>query len=89
MVPIELLLLLLDSAFFDLILAELFEVIGESALLPEEDGPLGGIELVPGDGVAIIGRKLMVEIVVTLPGSDQSSEYVISWGISIVERLIS
>ena len=88
-VPIEVLLLLLKFADFDLILAELFEVIGESYLLPEPDGPLGRIELIPGDGVAIVRGKLVVEIMVTLTSGDKSSEYVISRRVSIVKCLIS
>src|SRR5690606_41040330 len=38
------------------------------------DQPLGGIELPPAHAVAIVGLKLVVEVVVTLaPGQDRKS----------------
>ena len=37
------LLLLLKTAFLNLILTELLEVVGETKLFPDPDNPLGGI----------------------------------------------
>jgi len=51
---VELLLELLEAALFDLILFELLQVIGESELLPDPDGPFCGIVLMPFDSIAIV-----------------------------------
>lgn len=51
---VDLLLQLLDTALFDLVGAELLEVVGEAELLPDPDGPFGGVVLVPFDGVAVV-----------------------------------
>ena len=63
---IELLLLLLDTTFFDLVGTELLQVIGKTELLPNPDRPLGGVVLPPIQGVAVVGWEFMVEIVVAL-----------------------
>ena len=63
---VELLLQLLDTALLDLVLAELLQVVGKAELLPDPDGPLRGVILVPLDGVSVVRRKLVVEVVVAL-----------------------
>ena len=63
---VELLLQLLEAPLLNLVLLELLEIKGETELLPDPDRPLGGIILMPFDGVAVIRGKLMVEVVVTL-----------------------
>lgn len=86
---VELLLLLLETALFDLVGAELLQVVGEAKLLPGPDGPLGRVVLPPLDGVAVVGWELVVEVVVALTHGDESSEHVVTRGIAVVERLIA
>jgi hypothetical protein len=86
---VELLLKLLDTAFFDLVGAELLQVIGESKLLTGPDGPLGGVVLVPFDGVAVVGGELVVEVVVTFAESDQSGDDVVTGRVAVIKWLIT
>lgn len=51
---VELLLELLETALLDLILLELLQVVCESELLPDPDRPLGGIILMPLNGVSVV-----------------------------------
>jgi hypothetical protein len=69
---VDLLLELLDTTLLDFVGAELLEVGGETKLAPEPDGPLGGVVLVPLDGVAVVGGELVVEVVVALTESNKS-----------------
>ena len=86
---VELLLELLDTALLDLVLSELLEVIGHGELLPDPDGPLGGVILVPLDGVSVIGGELVVEVVVSLTEGNESGDDVITGRVSVVEGLVS
>ena len=86
---IEPLLLLLEAALVDLVLTELFEIVGQAQLLPQPDGPLGGIELMPGDPVPVVRGELVVEVVVPFAQRDESRERVIPGGVAVVERLVS
>ena len=86
---IEFLLELLDAAFFDLVLFELLQVISETELFPDPDGPLGGIVLVPFDSVAVVGRELMVEVVIAFSQGHQSRDDVVAGGVSVVEGLVA
>jgi len=86
---VELLLELLNTALLDLVGAELLEIVGEAESLPGPDVPLGGVVLVPFDGVAVVGRKLVVKVVITLAESDKSSDDVIARRVTIVERLVT
>lgn len=86
---IELLLQLLDATFFDLILAELFEIVGETELLPDPDGPFCWIVLPPFDRVAVVGWKLVVEVMVSLAEGYEGGYDVVSWGIAIIEGLFA
>ncbi len=51
---VKLLLELLETAFLNLILLELLEVICEAKLLPDPDGPLSGVILMPLNSIAVI-----------------------------------
>jgi hypothetical protein len=86
---VELLLQLLQAALLDLVLLELLEVVGEAELLPGPDHPLGGVVLVPLDGVAVVGGELVVEVVVALSEGDQCSDNVIARGVAVVEGLVA
>jgi hypothetical protein len=86
---VDLLLELLDTSLLDLIGSELLEVGGEAELAPQPDGPLGGVVLVPFDSVAVVGGKLVVEVVVTLTESDKSGDDVITGRVAVVEGLVT
>lgn len=86
---VELLLELLNTALFDLVGTELLEIVGETELLPCPDVPLGRVVLVPFDGVAVVGRKLVVEVVVALAESDKSSDDVVARRVAVVEWLVT
>lgn len=75
---VEFLLLLLEPTFVNLVLLELLQVVGETELLPNPDGPLGGIVLMPFDGVAVIRGEFVMEVVVSLAESDKSSDDMVS-----------
>jgi hypothetical protein len=86
---VKLLLLLLETALLNLVRAELLEVVGETHLLPCPDRPLGGVILVPLDGVAVVGGELVVEVVVALTKSDESSDDVVARAVAVIEWLVT
>jgi len=86
---VDLLLQLLDTALLDLVGAELLQVGGKAKLGPHPDGPLGRVILVPLNSVAVVGRKLVVEVVVTLAKSHESSDHVITGRVAVVEGLVA
>lgn len=86
---VELLLELLNTALFDFVGAELLEVGGEAELAPEPDAPLGGVVLVPLDGVAVVRGEFVVEVVVALAESDKRSDDVVPGAVAVVEGLVT
>lgn len=86
---VELLLELLDAALFNLVGAELLEVVGETEELPQADGPLGGVVLPPLNGVAVVGRELVVEVVVALAESNKSGDDVVTGRVAVVKGLVA
>ena len=86
---VEFLLLLLHATLLDLVGLELLKVVGEADLLAEPDGPLGGVILVPLDGVAVVGRKLVMEVVVAFAESDEGSDDVVAGAVAVVEGLVA
>lgn len=86
---VDLLLQLLDTSLFDLVGAELFQVVCQTELLPSPDHPFGWVILMPFDRVTIIGGELVVEVVVTFTHRDQSSEDVVTRRVAVIEGLIS
>ena len=88
-VLVELLLHLLEAALLDLIGTELLEVIGEAELLANPDEPLGRVVLVPLDGVTVVGRELVVEVVIALAESDECRDHVVAGAVAVIEWLIA
>ena len=86
---VEFLLELLHAALFDFVLLELLEVVGEAELLPDPDGPLGGIVLVPFDGVAVVGGEFVVEVVVAFAEGDERGDDVVTGGVAVVKGLVA
>lgn len=86
---IKLLLLLLQPALVDLVLAESFEVGSKAELFPSPDAPLSRIVLIPNDGVSVIGWELVVEIVVSFAKGDESGNDVVSGAVAVVEGLFA
>ena len=86
---VEFLLELLDAALFDFVLLELLEVVGEAELLPDPDGPLGRVVLVPFDGVAVVGGELVVEVVVAFAEGDERGDDVVAGRVAVVEGLVA
>ena len=86
---VEFFLLLLYSAFLDFVLLELFKVEGEAHLLPAPDAPFGWVILVPFNGIAIVGREFMVEVMVAFAKGDKSSDNMVTRAVTIVERLVT
>lgn len=86
---VKLLLLLLQPALVDLVLAEGLEVGGEAELLPGPDAPLSRIVLVPNDGVAVVGREFVVEVVISFAERDEGSDDVVTRAITVVKRLFA
>lgn len=86
---VELLLELLEAALLDLVLLELLEVVGEAELLAGPDDPLGGVVLVPLDGVAVVRGELVVEVVVALTEGDEGSEDVVAGRVAVIEGLVA
>ena len=86
---VKLLLELLDAALLDLVGAELLQVVGETELAPDPDAPLSGVILMPLDSIAVVGWEFVVEVVVSLAESDQSSHDVIPGAIAVIEGLLT
>ena len=58
----------------------------ESQLLADPNEPLGRVVLVPSDGISVVHRKLMVEIMIAFTKSYQRSSKMISWCMLVIER---
>lgn len=86
---VELLLQLLDSSLLDLVLSELLQIIGEPDLLPQPDHPLGGVVLVPFDGIAVVRGEFVVEVVVALAERHERCDPVVARGVAVVEGLVA
>lgn len=86
---VNLLLELLDAALFNLVGAELLEVVGEANPAPGDNGPLGRVVLVPVDGVAEVRGELVVEVVVSLTEGDESSDEVVAGRVAVIEGLVT
>lgn len=86
---VDLLLELLDTALLDFVGTELLQVGGKAKLGPQPDRPLGGIILVPLDGIPVVGRELVVKVVVALTEGDESGDDMITRRVAVIERLIT
>ena len=86
---VKLLLELLETALLNLILLELLEIVGETELLPEPDGPFRRVILMPFDGITVVGREFVVEVVITLSKRNESSNDVVTRRVAVIEGLIT
>ena len=73
----------------DSVLGELLQVVGQAEQGGHVDDYLSRVVLVPFDGVTVVSWELVVEVVVTFTEGDQSGDPVVSWGSSVVERLVT
>lgn len=78
-----------ERALLDLVLGERLEVRGQAQPLGQLDEPLGGVVLVPLDGVPVVGRELVVEVVVPLAHGDEGREEVVAGRVLVVERSLT
>lgn len=86
---VKLLLLLLEPALVDLVLAESLEVGSKAELLPGPDAPLGRVVLVPDDGVTVVGGEFVMEVVVSFAERDESRNDVVTGTVAVIERLLA
>ena len=80
---------MLYSALLNLILLELLKIEGETKLLPQPDGPFGGVILPELDGVAIIAGEFVMEIVITFSEGDESRKDVVTRRVAVVKWLVA
>ncbi|KAI3484012.1 hypothetical protein L1887_53026 [Cichorium endivia] len=66
------------TTLLDLVVGEGLEVRGETELAHGANEPLGGVELVPLNSVAVVHGELVVEVVVALADGDESGEEVVA-----------
>ena len=74
-----------ELTFLDFVLREDLEVRSKADELHGCDEPLGGIILIPFDGIAIIHWELVMEVMVTLSEGDKRGENVIARSMLVVE----
>lgn len=86
---VKLLLLLLQTALVDFVLAESLEIRGETKLLPGPNAPLGGVILVPPYRVAVVRRELVVEVVVSFSKGNKGGDDVVARAVAIIKRLLT
>ena len=82
---VELLELHCELTFLDFVLREDLEVRSKADELHGCDEPLGGIILIPLDGIAIVHWELVMEVMVTLSKGDKRGENVITRSMLIVK----
>lgn len=58
---------------------------GQADLLAAPNEPLGGIILVPLDGITVIHRELMMEIMIPLADGNERSKEMVAWCMLVVE----
>ena len=61
----------------------------KSHLLAHPDKPFGRVVLIPPDGVTVIHRELVMEIVVTFANGDERCGEVIPGSVLVIERCSS
>jgi hypothetical protein len=76
-------------ALLHFVLRENLQVTGESEDGANPDKPLRGIVLVPLDCVAIVHRELMMEVMVSLADSNQSSDEMVPGCVLVIERTLT
>jgi len=68
---------------------EFFETRGKTKVETDLDQPFGWVVLPPLDSVSVVGGIAVVVVVVSFAESDECGEDVVSWGMSVIERLIA
>ena len=58
----------------------------KAELLGNPDEPVGGVILVPLDGVTVVHGELVVEVMVTLSDGDKCGDEVIPGSVFVIER---
>lgn len=61
----------------------------QSELLAYPDKPLGRVVLIPPNGVAVVHRELVVEVVITFANGDKRCCKVIPGSMLVIERRFS
>jgi hypothetical protein len=61
------------------------EMTREPHFLTPIDKPLCGIVLIPLDGIAVVHRELMVEIVITFTDGHECSSEVVAWCMLVIK----
>ena len=67
----------------------MLEVVGQAELLPHPDGPLGGVVLVPLNGIAVVRGEFVVEVVVAFAEGGKGSDHVITGGVAVIKGLLA
>jgi len=78
-----------ELAFSNFIIRETLQLVGQTKYLHSLDEPLGWVVLVPFDGVPVVHRELVVEIMITLSDGDKGSDHVIARCMLVIERSLA
>lgn len=62
------------------------QLVGQTDLLHSPDKPFGRIVLVPLDGIPVVHRELVVEIVIALSDCDKRGDHMVAGGVFVVKR---
>lgn len=81
----NLLFLHLDLALGHFVGGELLQIISETGKRKQLDEPLCGVVLIINNGIAIILREFVVEVVVSFTHGHKSSDPMVAWGVMIIE----
>jgi len=76
-------------ALLDLVIGEHLEMAGETEPGHGGDEPLGRVVLIPFDGVTVVHRELMVEVVVSLADGNKRSDEMVTGSVLVIERSLS
>ena len=82
-------MLLLQHSLLNFIVGEFLETGGQAEVETDLDQPFGWVVLPPLDSVSVIGGIAVMVVVVSFTKSDECGEDVVSWGMSVIERLIA
>jgi hypothetical protein len=72
-------------SLLDFVLGESLELVSQAEPLHSNDEPLGGVVLVPSDGVAVVHGELVVEVVVAFTHGDESGDEVVTGSVLVIE----
>lgn len=60
--------------------------MGQTKLFHRPDEPLGWVVLIPFDGISVVHRELVMEIMITLSNGDKGRDHVIAGCVFVIER---